>query len=348
MIRFNNDYNHGCIPAILDAMQKANGEGFDGYGNDDICKHAQAMLREEMGWDDADVHFFPGATQANFILHAAALRPVESVIAASTGHIVNHEAGSVENTGHQILTAPFHDDNQGKLTADDVLSIVEPYHNGGAPEYLTEPKLVYISQPTEYGALYSLEELQAIKDVCEEYDMMLFVDGARMAYALGSEQNDVTLWDLAALCDAFTIGGTKCGALFGEAMVITNDLLKRRFRTYMKQNGAILAKGWLLGLQYVALFRNGTYYRLGEDACKKALRVRAAFEHAGVPMYNNSPTNQQFALLTQDQQDALKDTFNFESFGHDEATDRDIIRFCTSWSTEDLEVDALVSAIGRL
>ena len=269
MIRFNNDYNRACVPEILEAMSKSSKESFPGYGEDALCKHTADLLREDMGWEDADVHFFPGATQANFIIHAAALRPIESVIAASTGHIVNHEAGSVENTGHQIITTPFGEDHKGKLAADEVLSIVRNYHDGNCPDHLTEPKMIYISQPTEYGALYSLEELQALKDVCEDYDMMLFVDGARMAYALGSEANDVTLWDLAALCDAFTIGGTKCGALFGEAMVITNDSLKRRFRTYMKQNGAILAKGWLLGLQFAALFQNGTYYRIGTEACQR-------------------------------------------------------------------------------
>lgn len=348
MIRFNNDYNRACVPEILEAMSKSSKESFPGYGEDALCKHAADLLREDMGWEDADVHFFPGATQANFIIHAAALRPIESVIAASTGHIVNHEAGSVENTGHQIITTPFGEDHKGKLAADEVLSIVRNYHDGNCPDHLTEPKMIYISQPTEYGALYSLEELQALKDVCEDYDMMLFVDGARMAYALGSEANDVTLWDLAALCDAFTIGGTKCGALFGEAMVITNDSLKRRFRTYMKQNGAILAKGWLLGLQFAALFQNGTYYRIGTEACQKAMRVRDAFEKRGVEMYVDSHTNQQFALLTKAQQDVLKGTFVFESFGHDDATDCDIIRFCTSWSTEDIEVDALLSAISRL
>ena len=229
MIRFNNDYNRGCIPAILAALEATNDETFPGYGTDSLCDGAVKLLRNEIGWPDADIHFLPGATQANFILHAAALRPIESVIAAQTGHIVGHEAGSVESTGHQILSVPCGPD--GKLTAEQIARVAGAYSDAGEPEHLTEPRLVYISQPTEYGALYSLEELQAIKDVCEDHDMLLFVDGARMAYALGAENNDVTLWDLAALCDAFTIGGTKCGALFGEALVLTNDGLKRRFRT---------------------------------------------------------------------------------------------------------------------
>ena len=345
MIRMNNDYNRGCIPAILTALANTNDESFPGYGLDSACDSAIKILRQEIGWEDADIHFLPGATQANFILHAAALRPIESVIAAATGHIVDHEAGSVENTGHQILTADGGPD--GKLSADQVARIAAAYHDAGAPEHLTEPRLVYISQPTEYGALYSLEELQAIKDVCEDNELLLYVDGARMAYALGAETNDVTLWDLAALCDAFTIGGTKCGALFGEAMIITNDQLKRRFRTYMKQNGAILAKGWLLGLQFVTLFADGAYYRIGQKACVQALRIRDALIARGIPPYNNSLTNQQFVILTKEQQEALAGTFIFEHYA---TTDdgQDIIRFCTSWATADEEVDALVSAIQRL
>lgn len=345
MIRFNNDYNRGCIPAILAALEATNDETFPGYGTDSLCDGAVKLLRNEIGWPDADIHFLPGATQANFILHAAALRPIESVIAAQTGHIVGHEAGSVENTGHQILSVPCGPD--GKLTAEQIARVAGAYSDAGEPEHLTEPRLVYISQPTEYGALYSLEELQAIKDVCEDHDMLLFVDGARMAYALGAENNDVTLWDLAALCDAFTIGGTKCGALFGEALVLTNDGLKRRFRTYMKQNGAILAKGWLLGLQFVTLFGNGEYYCLGQHADALALQIRSALEARGLSMYNNSTTNQQFVILTPVQQASLSETFIFEHYAKTE-DGRDIIRFCTSWATTQSEVDALVSAINRM
>lgn len=342
MIRMNNDYNRGCVPAILDALNNTNNESYPGYGVDEACESAIKMLRGEIGWDDADIHFLPGATQANFIVHAAALRPIESVIAVQTGHIVGHEAGSVENTGHQILAQPC--DPDGKLSADQIRSVCEAYEGAGAPEHLTEPRLVYISQPTEYGALYSLEELQAIKDACEDHDLILFVDGARLAYALGAASNDVTLWDLAALCDAFTIGGTKCGALFGEALVITNDQLKRHFRTYMKQNGAVLAKGWLLGLQFLTLFANGEYYRIGERADAMAMEIRDAFTRKGIPLYNNSTTNQQFVILTPEEQERLAETFIFEHYATTDDS-RDIIRFCTSWSTSQEETDALVSAI---
>lgn len=346
MIRMNNDYNKGCIPEILQAMQQIQNESFPGYGTDSICDAAIKVLREEIGWEDADIHFLPGATQANFILHAAALRPIESVICATTGHIAGHEAGSVENTGHQLLAITPRD-HSGKLHADDIRAVCAAYREAGEPEYLTEPRLVYISQTTEFGDIYTLEELQAIKDVCEDYDLLLFVDGARMAYALGAENNDVTLWDLAALCDAFTIGGTKCGALFGEALVITNDQLKRRFRTYMKQNGAVLAKGWLLGLQFFTLFAQGAYYRIGRDADAQAIEIREAFRAHGIPLYLESPSNQQFVILSPVQQAALSETFTFEAMGRDEQG-RDIIRFCTSWATDNLDVDALKSAISRL
>ena len=346
MIRFNNDYNQTCLPEIMAAIQNLGDQTFPGYGQDDLCHAAVTLLREEIGWEDADIHFMPGATQANFIVHAAALRPIESVICADSGHIAGHEAGSVENTGHQLLVVPCRD-HSGKLHADDVRAVAEQYKAMGEPDYMTDPKLVYISQPTEYSGIYTLDELQAIKEVCEDHDMMLFVDGARLAYALGSEDNDVTLWDLAALCDAFTIGGTKCGALFGEAVVLTNDGLKRRFRTYMKQNGAVLAKGWLLGLQFYTFFQNGRYYKLGQKADQQALRLKQAFKDVNLPLFTDSPSNQQFVLLTKAEQEKLAGTFIFEVFGpYNEH--RDIVRFCTSWATQDIEIDALISALRRL
>ena len=346
MIRFNNDYSQGCTPDIMEAMQHLGDTQFPGYGQDGFCSKAVAMLREQMGWDDADIHFVPGATQANLIVHAAALNPVQSVICAETGHIAGHEAGAIENTGHQLLALPCRD-HSGKLAAEDVRAVAAHYLEMQAAEYLTEPKMVYISQPTEFGGLYSLEELQAIKEVCEDYNMLLFVDGARLAYALGAENNDATLWDMAALCDVFTIGGTKCGALFGEAIVITNDALKGRFRAHMKQHGAVLAKGWLLGLQFYSLFRDNDYYKLGEKADRQAQRIQEACQLYGIPLYTESPTNQQFVLLTKEQQAMLAKTFTFELFDtYDD--ERDIVRLCTSWGTSDLDVDALLSFLKRL
>ena len=346
MIRFNNDYSQNCIPDIMEALHHLGDAQFPGYGQDGFCDKAVALLREQMGWEDADVHFVPGATQANLLVHAAALNPVQSVICAETGHIASHEAGAIENTGHQILALPCRS-HDGKLAAEDVRAVAAHYQEMGAAEYLTEPKLVYISQPTEFGGVYSLEELQAIKEVCEDYDMQLFVDGARLSYALAADCNDATLWDLAALCDVFTIGGTKCGALFGEAIVITNDALKPRFRAHMKQHGAVLAKGWLLGLQFYCLFRTNAYYKLAEKADQQAQRIQEACKLYGIPLYTESPSNQQFVLLTKAQEAALAKTFTFEIFDRYDET-HDIVRLCTSWATTDLDVDALLSFLPRI
>ena len=227
MIRFNNDYNHGAHPEILEALGAINENSYGGYGEDEWCEKAAELIREKIHCADAAVHFFPGATQANFIVTAAALSPVQSVIAADTGHINCHEAASIENTGHKILELPNTDD---KISAEQIAACAAAYYEGGEPEYLTEPKMVYLSFPTEQGTLYSLQELKDIHDVCRKYGMYLFVDGARLGYGLGSEKNDVALTDLAALTDVFYFGGTKCGALFGEAVVITADALKKRFK----------------------------------------------------------------------------------------------------------------------
>ena len=228
MIRFNNDYNHGAHPEILEALASINGNSYGGYGEDEWCEKAAELIREKIHCADAAVHFFPGATQANFIVTAAALSPVQSVIAADTGHINCHEAASIENTGHKILELPNTD---GKISAKQIAACAAAYYEGGEPEYLTEPKMVYLSFPTEQGTLYSLQELKDIHDVCRKYDMYLFVDGARLGYGLGSEKNDVALEDLAALTDVFYFGGTKCGALFGEAVVITADCTEKAFQS---------------------------------------------------------------------------------------------------------------------
>lgn len=213
---------------------------------------------------------------------AAALSPVQSVIAADTGHINCHEAASIENTGHKILELPNTD---GKISAEQIAACAAAYYEGGEPEYLTEPKMVYLSFPTEQGTLYSLQELTKIHEVCRKYDMYLFVDGARLGYGLGSEKNDVSLEDLAALTDVFYFGGTKCGALFGEAVVLTADSLKKRFKAYMKQNGAVLAKGWLLGLQFHCLLGHDLYFTATRRADELAMKLRKAFAAQGIPFW---------------------------------------------------------------
>ena len=344
MIRMNNDYNYSAHPKVLAWMQEAAGESFGGYGEDRFCREAADLIRGLSHAPEADIHFFPGATQANFVVCSAALRSVESVICADTGHINCHEAASVEHTGHKLLPLPSKD---GKITARQIAACAEAYYQAGEPEYFTEPKLVYLSFPTELGTLYGLRELEEIRQVCDQYGMYLFIDGARMAYGLGAAGNDMTLPDLARLTDVFYLGGTKCGALFGEAVVITSDALKRRFKTYMKQNGAVLAKGWLLGLQFLALLQDGLYFELGRQADRQAMALRDAFLQVGIPQSVDSPTNQQFVILTPEQAQQLGKDFLFEPQGETE-DGRKIVRFCTSWATTEVQLTQLIAAIKRL
>ena len=344
MIRFNNDYNHGALDSILSALTATNADSFAGYGEDIWCRRAETVIKKLVSSEDALIKFVPGATQANFIVISAALSPVESVICAETGHIQCHEAASVEHVGHKLLALPATD---GKITAEQIAECAAAYYEGGEPEYWTAPKLVYISFPTESGTLYSKAELEASHSVCRTYGMYLFVDGARLGYGLGAEGNDVTVRDLAALADAFYFGGTKCGAMFGEAVVLTADALKPRFKAYMKQNGAVLAKGWLLGAQFCALLEDGLYFRITAEADRLALRVKAAFAERGIPFHVDSPTNQQFVCLTDAQAETLGRDFTFEEEGRT-ADGLRIARFCTSWATTEEEVDTLIAAIRAL
>lgn len=248
MIRLHNDYNRGACGKILEKLAQINGESYDGYGEDTWCEKAAKLIREKCKAPEAAIHFLPGATQANFIVHAAALSPIQSVICPDSGHVYAHEAGSIENTGHKLVPLPSTD---GKISAEQIREVAASYYNSGEPNYICEPKMVYISFPTEWGTIYSEQELREIRKVCDEYEMYLFADGARLGYGLGSVKNDLTLEKMAELTDVFYIGGTKCGALFGEALVITNKKLARKFRTYMKQNGAVLAKDGFLGCSFV-------------------------------------------------------------------------------------------------
>ena len=343
MIRFNNDYNHGALPSILEALAATNSESYGGYGEDRWCAEAAALIKRLVGREDALVQFLPGATQANLVVIAAALSPVQSVIAADTGHINCHEAASIENTGHKILSLPNAD---GKLTAGQIDACAAAYYGGGAPEYLTEPKLVYLSFPTEKGTLYSRRELEEISRVCRKYGMYLFVDGARRGYGLGAEPNDLTLADFGALTDAFYIGGTKCGALFGEALVLTEPALQYRFKAHMKQHGAVLAKGWLMGLQFSILLESGDYFEKTKRADALAMEIRAAFAAKKIPFWVDSPTNQQFVLLTREQKETLARRYCFEEEG--ETPRGTVARFCTSWATTRAEVDALLEDIAAL
>lgn len=344
MYRFNNDYHNGAHPAILAALSATNDTAYCGYGLDEECEKATAMLRRAMNAPDADIHYLVGGTQTNAVMIHAALRPWEGVISAESGHINVHECGAVEACGVKILTLPTAD---GKLTASQVEDVAVGYEISTVPEHVTVPRMVYISSPTEYGTLYSKAELEALSDVCRKHGLYLFLDGARLAYGLGADGADTVLADYPRLCDAFYIGGTKCGALFGEALVIFNPALKPHFRNMIKQSGAMLAKGWLLGLQFSVLFTDDLYLRIGKEAVRYAILIRDAFEKAGCPLYMKNPTNQVFVILTKAQQEKLAKDFIFE-YENPVDENSDCVRFCTTWSTRKEEIDALLKAIQSL
>lgn len=340
MSRWNNDYNHGAHPAVLEAFIKTNQESYGGYGLDEWCERAAEKIKTHLGSTDADIHFMVGGTQVNYTVIAAALRPYQGVISADSGHIHVHETGAVEHTGHKIHVVKG---ENGKLSAASVEAEAENYRTSGVKEHITQPKMVYISFPTEYGTLYSKKELEEISAVCRKYGLYLMIDGARMGYGLGAKVNDLKLSDLAALADVFYIGGTKCGAMMGEAVVITNNELKDNFRSYMKQNGGMLAKGWTLGLQFYTLFENDLYFEITGRADKYAMEIREDFEKKGIDFYIDSPTNQQFVLLSEEQMRKLEKKHIFE-YQFPEG-DRHCVRFCTSWSTKPEDVEELKADI---
>ena len=344
MIRWNNDYNCGAHPAILQAFMDTNGESYGGYGMDEGCERAAVEIKKHLGGADADIHFMLGGTQVNYTMIAAALRPYQGIICADSGHIQVHETGAVEHTGHKIHVVPG---VKGKITARAVEREAEDYRSSDIPEHVTQPKMVFLSFPSEYGTIYTKEELSDISRVCRKYGLYLMVDGARMGYGLGAEGNDVTLADIAAAADIFYIGGTKCGAMMGEAVVIVNEELKDHFRSYMKQNGGLLAKGWVLGLQFYTLFRDGTYFDITERADGYAMDIRRAFAEKGIESYIDSPTNQQFLLLTEEQKEKLAKNHIFEN-QFQTRDGRFCVRFCTSWSTKEADVQALLRDIRAL
>lgn len=344
MIRFNNDYSRGAHPKILEALKSSNTTSYPGYGLDEWSEAAAVEIKKYLACPEADVHFLTGGTQTNFTVIASALRPFQSVIAADSGHISVHETGAVENSGHKIQTLPHSD---GKISADQIAAEAELYRQSDIKEHITQPKMVYISFPTEFGTIYSLRELEKISAVCKEYELYLFIDGARMGYGLGAEDNDVRTEDIARLSDVFYFGGTKCGALFGEALVIVNPLLKRDFRSCIKQNGAMLAKGWLSGLQFYTLFKDGLYFDICKNACVQAVRIREAFKARGIKPYIESSTNQQFFILTNAQAELLAEHFVYE-FEAKIDSGHVCVRFCTAWYTSEEDVQALVDNISIL
>ena len=309
-----------------------------------MCERAARLIRERAGVPSADVHFLVGGTQANFVVIESALRPWQSVICADSGHINVHETGAVEHAGHKCETAPAHD---GKISADQVRAIAANWAESIIPEHITQPKMVYLSMATETGSVYTLAELAAIRAVCDEFSLYLFIDGARLSYGLEAIGGDVSLKDIARLADVFYCGGTKCGALFGEAVVIVNDELKPHFSANMKQNGAMLAKGWLLGAQFEALFTDDLYFKVARRANEYAARVKDACAKADIPLFAQTTTNQVFINFTDAQYAQISEQFELE---FEERTDEEhvAIRVCTSWATREEEIVALEEAIAAL
>ena len=344
MIYFNNDYSEGCHEKVLARLIETNMEQSFGYGEDAHCRSAADKIRKLCGREDLAVHFLVGGTQTNLTVICSALRPHQGVLGASSAHIQVHETGSIEATGHKVMWLPSDD---GKITAEQVRMAVIQHRNDGAFEHMTQPKMVYISNPTELGTLYSLEELDALSTACRELGLYLFLDGARLGYGLVAKGNDVTLADLARLCDVFYIGGTKVGALFGEAVVFSNPALAEDFRYIMKQRGGLLAKGRLLGVQFDALFTDNLYFTIAAHAVKLADRIRETLDELGWTYLVPGVTNQIFPILPDRLLDKLSKNFTFSEQERVDENHR-AVRFCTSWATKEENVLALCESLTTL
>lgn len=344
MIKFDCDYLEGAHPRIMDALVKSNFEQTSGYGEDDYCREAAELIKEACECVNADVHFLIGGTGTNTAVISSALRPYQGVVCADSGHINVHESGAVEATGHKVIG--LHG-VQGKIDPARLENYLETDRTDPVREHTVQPKMLYISQPTECGTLYSADELKHLRKICDEYSLYLYVDGARLGYGLAAEGNDVSLPLLAELCDVFYIGGTKVGALFGEALVIVNEELKKDFRYMQKRQCGMLAKGRLLGIQFCEMFRDGLYFRMGEDGIKAAYRIRDAFRNAGFPFLFESVTNQQFPILPDKVYEKLSSEITGEFWCRVD-DEHSCIRFCASWATKEENIIILEKALFEL
>lgn len=344
MILFESDYLEGCHPLILDALRDSNLEQTLGYGEDAHCERAAERIRYVFDAPDAEVHFLVGGTQTNATVISSLLRPWQGVLCAESGHINVHETGAVEHGGHKVLALPAAD---GKISAAQVQAALEAHQSDFSREHTVQPGMVYISFPTELGTIYTKQELQELHRVCRDWELPLFIDGARLGYGLEASGCTVLPKDLPALCDVFYIGGTKQGALFGEAVVFCDPALARDFRYNIKQNGGMLAKGRLLGIQFEVLMNEGLYFRLARHADRLADRIRAAFRAKGFSFLVDNTTNQVFPVLPEAVAGRLAADFGFERWQRlDE--ERVAVRFCTSWATPESAVTALEDAIRNL
>lgn len=338
MISFTCDYTEGAHPLILQRFAESNLMQEPGYGDDSFTLSAKQKIRAALSCPEAEVFFLTGGTQANSTVIDAMLHSYEGVVAPATGHIAVHEAGAVEFSGHKVLAVPQH---EGKMAPEELDSYLQAFHADPTAPHMVYPGLVYLSFPTEYGTLYTRDELTRIYAICRKYKAGLFIDGARLGYGLASDAADINLQDLCGLCDVFTIGGTKVGALCGEAVIFPNpEAVPGHFFTIIKQHGALLAKGRVLGIQFDTLFTNGLYFRIARHAIEMAMEVKAIFARAGIPFYIDSPTNQQFPILTKEQMANLEGKVEYEVW-EPLPDGRYVTRFATSWATPAGSVEAL-------
>ncbi|NCB91707.1 MAG: low specificity L-threonine aldolase [Clostridia bacterium] len=337
MLHFECDYTEGAHEKILQRLVETNMEQLSGYGSDGYCESAKLKIKEACQCPDAQVHFLVGGTQTNQIVIAGMLNNYEGVVAAETGHVNVHEAGAIEYTGHKVLEIPQH---EGKIDAQELDAYIDSFYQDENHEHMVFPGMVYISHPTEYGTLYTKNELSEISDICKKYEIPLFLDGARLGYGLMSLRTDVSLADIAEYCDVFYIGGTKVGALCGEAVVFTKGNTPKHFLTTIKQHGALLAKGRLLGIQFDTLFTDDLYMKISKHAIDMAEKLKGIFEKKGYPFFLDSPTNQQFVILENKRMEELgeKVTFSFWENVDDAHT---VVRFATSWATKQEDIDKL-------
>lgn len=341
---FASDYMEGAHKNIIDKLVETNLNSTIGYGYDEYSNSARNRIRKACGKDDATVELLVGGTQTNAVVIGSMLRPYQGVISPVTGHIATHEAGAIEHGGHKVLAL---DSKEGKISASQIDKYVSDYLKDGNCEHFVVPGMVYISQPTEYGTIYSYEEMKEISDICHKYDMILYVDGARLAYALSSKVNDISLEDLAELSDVFYIGGTKCGALFGEAVVIPDSSLVPHFFNTIKQNGACLAKGRILGIQFDELFKDDIYLRIGDSAVAYAKMIQNSLKENGYEIYFDSPTNQVFFVIENDKLEEFGKEVEY-AYGEIYDDNHTVIRVATSWATRKEDVEELIKIIEKL
>ncbi len=342
MIYFDSDYTAGAHPEVLEALCATNNIHTVGYGCDSYCANAKELICKACGLSDARVYLLVGGTQTNATVIDGVLARHEGVLAAESGHIAVHESGAIEACGHKVLTLPHY---QGKVKAEDVELFIDEFYRDETYEHMVAPGMLYISFPTEYGTVYSLKELEQLSEVCHKADIPLYIDGARLAYGLAADGGDVTLHDIARLADVFYIGGTKVGALFGEAVVVTNPKLLHHFTPLIKRHGALMAKGRLLGVQFEALFKGNLYFEIGKKAVAQALKIKEAFISRGYSAVVDSPTNQQFFLLPNSLIDHLRgNNISFETWGT-RGDKQTTVRFVTGWATTESDIDALIALL---